>query len=224
MVHFKHLQISCMRVAAGKGIQSGAEDDVLRHALLDSLRQLVFSIPAPCRHKRTKGASHRVIAFFGTGAQFLGGFRSDNRHGQGIVEDFGLVKKLMGGASESNLVRGPAESSLLQRNLSCLGGSALGAAFFTRAYIPQKLPGINAQLVPIIPLKLDGVFAHALGRQWLGRLLEHWQRSGCQLRPFAELAARLAPLVVAKGAGAGIAEEGKCVVRAVAILPLDVQA
>ena len=172
MVDLKHPKLS-MRIAVGEGIEAGAEDNVLPHAALDGLRQLVFCVAAPCHHKRTKGASNRVIAFFRTGAQLLGRFRSDNRHSQRIVEHFRLVKKLVGGAAESNLVRGPAESSLLQRNLSCLFGGAQGVAFFTRANIPQKLPGINAHLVPIIPLKLDGVFAHALGRQRLCSLLEH---------------------------------------------------
>ena len=92
-----------MRAAIGRGIEAGAEDNALRYAMLDGDRQLIFRISAPCRHERAKGASNRVIALFWTGAQFLGRFRSDNRHGQRIVEDFGVFKKLMGGASESNL-------------------------------------------------------------------------------------------------------------------------
>jgi hypothetical protein len=121
-------------------------------------------------------------------------------------------------------VGGSAQSSLLQRKLICFRGGALGVAFFTRAYIPQKLPGINAQLVAVIPVKLDGVFAYALGRQGLGCLLEHGEGAGREFRPLTGLAARLATFVVTQGAGAGIAQEGKRVVRAVAILPLDVQA
>ncbi len=91
-------------------------------------------------------------------------------------------------------------------------------------HIAQKLPGINAQLVAIIPVKLDGVFAHALSRQWLGRLLEHGQRAGRELGRLAGFAAGLATLVVTQSAGAGIAQEGKWVVGAVAVLPLDVHA
>jgi hypothetical protein len=163
MIKLEHSQPT-MRAAIGRRIQAGSQDDVLRDSLLDGFRQLIFGIPGPCHHERAKRAGNGVIAFFRASKQLLGRFGPDDRHGQGIVEDLGLVKKLVGGASESNLVRSPAESSLLQRKLSCLCGGALGGAFFTRTYIPQKLPGINAQLVPIIPVELDGVFSYALGR------------------------------------------------------------
>jgi hypothetical protein len=213
-----------MRVAVSERIQAGAENNVLRHALLDRLRQLIFRIPAPRRHERTKGASNRVLTFVRIGLQFVSRLNSYNRHGKGIVKDFRLVKKLVRGASDGNLVRGPAESSLLQRKLSCLRGGALGTALLARTNIPQELPGINAQLVPIIPVKFDGVFAHALCRQRFGRLFEHGKRTGCEFRPLAGLASRLTALIVTQSAGTGIAQEGERVVRAVAILPLDIQA
>ena len=223
MIDLKHPKLS-MRTAVGECIEAGAQDNVLPHAPLDGLRQLVFCVAAPCHHKRTKGASNGVIAFFRTGKQLLGCFGSHDRHGQGIVEDSGLVKKLVGGASEGNLVRSPAESSLLQRKLSCLCGGSMGVTFFTRANIPQKLPGIDAQFVPVIPMELDSVFAYALGRQRLCSLLEHGKGSGREFRPLAGLAAGLPTLVVTKGTGKGIAQEGECVVRVVAVLPVDVQA
>jgi hypothetical protein len=115
-------------------------------------------------------------------------------------------------------------NSLVQRKLSCLRGGSPGIAFFTRTYIPQKLPGINAQFVAVIPMKLNGVFAHSVGRQGLGHLLEHRKRAGREFRPLAGLAARLAPLVVTKGAGTSIAQKGERVVRTVTVLPFDVQA
>jgi hypothetical protein len=92
-----------MRVAVGEGVEAGAENGILRDALLDGFRQLVFGIPAPCRHKRAKGASNRVLAFVRTGAQFLRGVGPDYRQGQGTVEDFGLLKKLVGGAANCDL-------------------------------------------------------------------------------------------------------------------------
>jgi hypothetical protein len=172
------------------------------------------------RNARAKG----VFGFSWTGASFSAASAPNIGTARGIVEDFGLVKKLVGGASQSNFVRRPAESPLLQRKLSCLLGGSLGVALFTWTYIPQKLPGINAQFVAVIPMKLNGVFAHSLGRQGLGHLLEHRKRAGREFRPLAGLAARLAPLVVTKGAGTSIAQKGERVVRTVTVLPFDVQA
>jgi hypothetical protein len=213
-----------MRVTASKRVEAGAENDVLRHVLLNGLGQLVFGVPAAGYHEGAKRSSKRVFAFSWTGAQFLGRLSPNNRYAQGIVEDFGLVKKLVGGASNGGFECGPAESSLLQRKLSCLRGGSPGIAFFTRTYIPQKLPGINAQFVAVIPMKLNGVFAHSLGRQGLGYLLEHRKRAGREFRSLAGMAARLAPLVVTKGAGTSIAQKGERVVRTVTVLPFDVQA
>jgi hypothetical protein len=73
-------------------------------------------------------------------------------------------------------------------------------------------------------MKLNGVFAYSLGRQGLGYLLEHRKRAGREFRPLAGMAARLAPLVVTKGAGTSIAQKGERVVRTVTVLPFDVQA
>jgi hypothetical protein len=59
--------------------------------------------------KGAKRSSKRVFAFSWTGAQFLGRLSPNNRYSQGIVEDFGLVKKLVGGASNGDFVCGPAK-------------------------------------------------------------------------------------------------------------------
>jgi hypothetical protein len=105
MVHFKHSQISGIRVTVSKRVEAGAENDVLRHVLLNGLGQLLFGVPAAGHHEGAKRSSKRVFAFSWTGAQFLGRLSPNNRYGQGIVEDFGLVKKLVGGASNGEFVR-----------------------------------------------------------------------------------------------------------------------
>jgi hypothetical protein len=210
-----------MRITVSKRVEARAENDVLRHALSIASWSSAYRLRATMK---ARNARAQCVWVFWTGAQFLGRLRPKNRYGQGIVEDFGLIKKLVGGASNGDFVCGSAESSLLQRKLSCLRGGSPGIAFFTRTYIPQKLPGINAQFVAVIPMKLNGVFAHSLGRQGLGHLLEHRKRAGREFRPLAGLAARLAPLVVTEGAGTSIAQKGERVVRTVTVLPFDVQA
>jgi hypothetical protein len=49
-------------------------------------------------------------------------------------------------------------------------------ALFARADIPQELPGINSEFVAIVPVELDGVFAHRFHMVGLGRSLKHRQR------------------------------------------------
>jgi len=96
-------------------------------------------------------------------------------------------------------------------------------ALLTRAPIPQELPRINPQLVPIVEMKLDGVFAHAVGRCRFDRRLEHGQRPRRGFRGLSRLLMGLRPLLVAERARTGIAQEGKRIVRLMSILPLDIE-
>ena len=74
----------------------------------------------------------------------------------------------------------------------------------------------------VVPGKLDGVLAHALGGERLGMGLEHPQRAGQSAHRFARLPSCLTALVFAHGAGAGIAQVDEVVVRDVAVVPFDV--
>src|ERR1700730_11496427 len=74
----------------------------------------------------------------------------------------------------------------------------------------------------IVPVKFDGISAHALRRQRLGRLLKNGQRAGREVGRVAWATARLVPLIVTKSTGTGIAQERKRVMRPVAVLPLDI--
>src|SRR5882762_1537461 len=103
-----------------------------------------------------------------------------------------------------------------------LGSQPRALAFLTRAEFAQELPGVNAKVVVIVPLEPDGVFAHALGGDWLGRGFEHGQRAGSKSGRFARPASSFIALFVAHGARAGVTEEDKIVVRNVAVGPFNV--
>src|SRR6267143_3303346 len=103
-----------------------------------------------------------------------------------------------------------------------LGSQPRALAFLTRAEFAQKLPGVNAKVVVIIPLKPDGVFAHAFSGDWLGRGFEHGQRTSSKSGRFARPASSFIALFVAHGARAGVTEKNKIVVGNVAVGPFNV--
>jgi hypothetical protein len=77
--------------------------------------------------------------------------------------------------------------------------------------------------MPIIKLKLDRVFAHALcGSRFDGRL-EHRQASRRKFRRLSRLLVGLVPGLVAQRAGAGIPQKGKGIMRLMPVFPLDVE-
>jgi len=67
----------------------------------------------------------------------------------------------------------------------------------TRTHIPQKLPGINPQLMPVVPFELQRVLADRPCRNRFRRGLEHDQFSRLGLRRLPWLAPSLATLFVA---------------------------
>lgn len=95
-------------------------------------------------------------------------------------------------------------------------------AVFTRADFAQKLPGVNAEVVVVVPLKLDGVFADAFGGERFGCGFEHGQGAGSEFGRLSAAASGLGALFFAHGTGAGVAEEDERVVGRVAVGPLYV--
>src|SRR6202020_3630226 len=93
--------------------------------------------------------------------------------------------------------------------------------FLARADFPQELPGINAEIVAVVPMELDGVFANAFGRKRFRGSFEHGQRVGCARRSFPGLASRLLALIVAHGAGAGVKQVDEIGMRGMAVVPRD---
>src|SRR3981081_609656 len=49
-----------------------------------------------------------------------------------------------------------------------LPSAPFALAYLARANLAQELPGINAEVVTIIPFEPDGVFTHRFSRNWLG--------------------------------------------------------
>ena len=97
-------------------------------------------------------------------------------------------------------------------------------AFLTRTPVAQELPGINSQLVPVVEVKFDGVFANAFRRSRFDGGLEHGQGSRRRFRRIAGLLVVLGSLLIAQSAGAGITQEWEGIVGMVAVFPLDVEA
>src|SRR5512147_639055 len=102
--------------------------------------------------------------------------------------------------------------------------AAQAGALAAGAELAQEIPGEDAVLVAVAPVEADGVAAHALGGGSLGRRSKHGQGAGCWLGTLAGFAVLLDALVVAQGAGTGIAQVLKRVRTLVAVHPLDVHA
>ena len=105
-----------------------------------------------------------------------------------------------------------------------LSDNSCGLALLARADFAQEAPGINSQVVAVVPGELDGVLTNAFGRERLGRRLEHGERSGREFRGITCAASGFGSLFFAHGAGARIAQVDEGVVRDVAVVPLDVNA
>ena len=102
--------------------------------------------------------------------------------------------------------------------------SSKPAAFLTWTDFAQVPPGINAEIVIIVPCEPDGVFADRFRGKRFGRGLEHGQHTGSQSSRLARLAVGFVALFVAHGARAVIAEIDEAVVRNVTVFPLNVHA
>lgn len=110
----------------------------------------------------------------------------------------------------------------VQADLAHRRGSRL--AFGTRADFAQEVPGVDSEIVVVIPRKLDGVFTHALSRNRFGRRFEDGQGAGSKLRRITRLASGLPPLFFAHRAGTCVAQIEEAVSRNVAVAPLDLDA
>src|SRR5208282_1800281 len=99
-----------------------------------------------------------------------------------------------------------------------------GLAFVARTDFTQELPGIDAKVVIVVPGKADGIFTDCLGGNRPGGGFEHGKHAGSELGRLTGFAPGLVALFIAHGAGAGISQVDKIVVRNVAVSPLDVHA
>ncbi len=97
-------------------------------------------------------------------------------------------------------------------------------AFGAWTDLAEIFPGIDPEVVVVVPLEPDRILSYAFCRDRLRRRLEHGQRSWGRFGWLAWFPMGLLPLFVAHGARASIAEEHKCVVRSVTVEPLNVHA
>ena len=61
MIHLEHPQAR-VRVAVGEGIESGAQDNVLHHAMRDGAGQFVLGIAAARRHEGAERAGESMVS------------------------------------------------------------------------------------------------------------------------------------------------------------------
>ena len=97
-----------MRIAVGEGIEPGAEDHILPHAVPNGLREFVLGIAAARRHERPERTGESMVLLW-VRSQLFGSVCSYNPQRQWIVEHPGLVKKLVRGSSDRHPMRGSAE-------------------------------------------------------------------------------------------------------------------
>src|ERR1700683_4660605 len=103
------------------------------------------------------------MMFFGISSELLSGFVPNNSQSQRVVENLGMVQQLMRGPSHRDPLCRAAEFTLLHQPSSTLHPRCL--ALFTRANLPQQFPGINAQIMFIVPRKPDRILADPFGRE-----------------------------------------------------------
>src|SRR5947209_8764515 len=108
---------------------------------------------------------------------------------------------------ESVILCGNEKTMRLHRRISELPITNHKSQILTlaaRANLPQMRPGVDPQIVVVVPSKSDRIFSHRLGRQRLCRRLEHWQGPGSQLWRLARLAPSFFAFFVTQRARAGV--------------------
>lgn len=124
------------------------------------------------------------------------------------------------GASESQSDTSKVQASLCS-NFRCRPGEF---ALFTGANISEKLPGVNAKFVAIVPAEFDSIFANRFHVVGLGSCLEHRQRSRRQLRRLPRFSASFGAFFIAQSARASIPQVREGVAGAVPVFPLNLHA
>ncbi len=98
-------------IAIGEGIESGAEQDVLLDSIGDGAGEIIFGVAAAGDEMGAHGDREWPFAW-GT-AEFLGVGWTEDRDGDRVREDQGLVVKLVSGATQSDAERGAGWECLL---------------------------------------------------------------------------------------------------------------
>src|ERR671935_1380834 len=94
------------------------------------------------------------------------------------------------------------------------------ATFRTGTVFAQEIPGVNPQLMAVVPAKLDCVLAYGFRADWLCRRFEHRQRSRHRLWRLTNFPAAFVALLVTQSAGTCIAQPGKRIAAGMAVFPI----
>jgi hypothetical protein len=106
--------------------------------------------------------------------------------------------------------------------LGVVFGSAVAGALFTGTNFPQPLPRINSQVVTVVPVELNRIFADALrGLRLYGRL-EHRQLAGFWFHRLSSFTPSFAALFIAERARACITQIGERIARKMSVFPFNV--
>lgn len=89
-------------IAAGKGIQTGAEQDVLADAALYGQGEGIFRIAAAADEKGAQAGGVGTVGAEGCALQFQGKGAAQDGYSERIVEDQRPIVKLMGGTAQSD--------------------------------------------------------------------------------------------------------------------------
>ena len=111
VIHFEYPQ-AWVRIAIGKGIQSSAQHHVLRDTIPYRAGEFVLGVAAARRHERTECTGKRVV-LSRIGSQLFLSFKADDAQSQRIVENPGLVQKLVRSPANRHPLRGFAECAFL---------------------------------------------------------------------------------------------------------------
>ena len=101
---------------------------------------------------------------------------------------------------------------------------ARAAAFFAGTDFAQPPPGINDEIVAIVPFEFHGVLADGFSREGLRGFFKDGQLAGFEVGLFAWSASGFGAFFIAQRARTGIAEKWKSVLRKMPITPLDFDA
>jgi hypothetical protein len=183
VINFEHTQPR-MRIAIGKSIESRAEDNILSYTVSDGPREFVFGVAAAGRHECAEGAGESVV-LFRIGSKIVCGLSADDPQSERIVENFGLIQQLVRGPANRHPMRSLAEFAFLHFQIpSGQPCSALTPqfrprrfAFLARADLAQKFPGINAEIVVVVPREPDCIFSNSFGGNGFGCGFEHGQHT-----------------------------------------------
>jgi hypothetical protein len=107
----------CIRVAVGKGIESGAKQNILFDATLNRLSQVVFGITAARDEKRAQRDREGPVIPQRSSPQFFGVSRAEERNGNRVVKDHGRVVNLVSRATQGHPEGGFRWDGLVHRLL-----------------------------------------------------------------------------------------------------------